>query len=70
MSRIEIENVNGSANMRGIGTEREIGRETRGNGAVIAIASGIGIDKPISLRSPTLNATISKDGLSAERGDT
>jgi len=42
----------------------------RGNGVVIAIASGIGIEKPKSSRRPTLNATINKDGLSVESGDT
>ena len=70
MSGIGIENENGSANVRGIGIEREIRIEKRGNGVVVAIASGIGIDKPKSLRRPTLNPTISRDGLSVEKGDT
>ena len=38
-----IENENGSANMRGMGTEREIWVETRGSGMAITIASRIGI---------------------------
>ena len=48
MSGIGIEIEKGSANMRGMGTEQEIGIETRGNGVVIAITSGIGIGIMVS----------------------